>query len=582
MNPARLLLQSACLSILFFQVKSLKEWVIMGGYTGIEGQGQAATSSVELLAFDDDASFTNPNAWCQRNMSVAPLPLDGATINIVDTFSYYKQIVQQQNTKFSGAHHSAQLNRVIVCGGADDKYVIQNMCRWWIPGTDTWLEGPKMLYPRYQATAIARPLSGQLWMMGGKDGSKILQENEVLQYPAIFEEAKKNFKLKRWEWANSKMKNSEVWETGVITSMKFLPIPLAGHCAVEVTVKEDVDGVEKNVNHIVLIGGGTTEIKEDGLTFVENSGPVPTDHVHVYTTSKNSWSSTFSSDLVTGKRVLKKSRIARMNHGCVSYTEGDKVKIMVAGGVSFTSAKQPIVLNQVEVLDFETGEWKLEANLPKQMTGSKLITVNNRPVVVGRYGNEVTNRMLMYSEGKTWEPLPANLLVGRSDFQLLADIPTMFIVNPKMNSKQTSMISGSGADRQWRNMFGEIKKGVKTIFKTNIAPKAWLQLDLGADMMVQQVYYESGLLGDDGVSVAEQLIEVRVGSDVVPPSEKDNIQVNEACALEINGLDAKRTNCKIFGRYVTLQLKNDALNQLHIQKIDISVESPKCAEPEAP
>ena len=78
------------------------------------------------------------------------------------------------------------------------------------------------------------------------------------------------------------------------------------------------------------------------------------------------------------------------------------------------------------------------------------------------------------------------------------------------------------------------------------------------------------------------LIKVRVGSDVVPPSEKDNIQVNEACALEINGLDAKRTNCKIFGRYVTLQLKNDALNQLHIQKIDISVESPKCAEPEAP
>ena len=359
--------------------------------------------------------------------------------------------------------------------------------RWWLPGTDSWLDGPRMLHPRYQASAVVRPNTGQLWMLGGRAGSRILQENEVLQYPGIFTGAKRNYVEARWEWANPKMKNSDVWTTGVVDNMKLLPIPLAGHCTVEIQAKELVNDVEKLVTYFVILGGGTTEVKEDGITFVENTGPIPTNHVHVYSTaSGGKWSSTFPTELAPGTKVLKRSKIPRMNHGCVAFMEGGRQKIMIAGGVTFTTSNQATAVNKMEVMDWETGNWILEANFPNVVTGSKLMNVGDRPVVVGRYGSELTNTMIRYSEKKVWETLPVKLLEGKSDFQLLPDLPPTFIVNPNMNSKLTTMVGGGGATPGWRNKFLEIKEGVRTIVKTNTAAGAWIQLDLGADMMVQQ------------------------------------------------------------------------------------------------
>ena len=86
---------------------------------------------------------------------------------------------------------------------------------------------------------------------------------------------------KKWEWAHRKMKNIEVWNRGVKDNMKQLPMPLTGHCALELSLKEMVNGVEKNVKHVIVIGGGTTAINEDG-TFDLYSGPLPTNHVHLY------------------------------------------------------------------------------------------------------------------------------------------------------------------------------------------------------------------------------------------------------------------------------------------------------------
>jgi hypothetical protein len=137
MAPDRELLFSVCLCLLVFQAESaLEKWVIMGGYTGIEGQGQEATAAVELLTLED-GKYGDQSAWCQRNLSVAPLPLDGATINVIDTFGFYNSLDGNgdviadinPNTAFSGAHSIAQLNRVLVCGGADDNYEVQDLCR---------------------------------------------------------------------------------------------------------------------------------------------------------------------------------------------------------------------------------------------------------------------------------------------------------------------------------------------------------------------------------------------------------------------------------------------------------------------
>ena len=51
-------------------------------------------------------------------------------------------------------------------------------------------------------------------MTGGREGSNILQKNEVLQYPAIYENTgtSPGFELKRWQWSNEKAKHTEVFD----------------------------------------------------------------------------------------------------------------------------------------------------------------------------------------------------------------------------------------------------------------------------------------------------------------------------------------------------------------------------------
>ena len=49
-------------------------------------------------------------------------------------------------------------------------------------------------------------------MTGGREGSNILQKNEVLQYPALYTNTgtSPGFELKRWQWSNEKAKHTEV------------------------------------------------------------------------------------------------------------------------------------------------------------------------------------------------------------------------------------------------------------------------------------------------------------------------------------------------------------------------------------
>ena len=62
-----------------------------------------------------------------------------------------------------------------------------------------------------------------------------MQKNEVLQYPVIYSNSGSSpgYTLKRWLWANEKMKDIEIWQYGVKQQMYNLPIPLAGHCVVK-------------------------------------------------------------------------------------------------------------------------------------------------------------------------------------------------------------------------------------------------------------------------------------------------------------------------------------------------------------
>ena len=109
-----------------------------------------------------------------------------------------------------------------------------------------------------------------------------------------------------------------------------------------------------------------------------------------------------------------------MNHACLTYVENGRRKIMVAGGVVKTESGQNDVTNTVEVLDWSTKLWKFDRATPRRMTGFKLISVSQRPTIIGRYDNEYQNVILRHTLAtQTWDPLPVTLPAGKSDFAVL-------------------------------------------------------------------------------------------------------------------------------------------------------------------
>ena len=313
-------------------------------------------------------------------------------------------------------------------------------------------------------------------MLGGRDGSTILQDNEVLFYPARFDN--KNYELNNWEWAHRKMKNMEVWSNGVPETMKKLPIPLTGHCAVKIDTR-----------FILVIGGGTNKFAEE--KFLANSKPEPTNHIHLYDFDKRKWDSTF----VDGNMEVKKigqMNIPRMNHACLLFEEGGRKKIMVAGGVTKTYNDHNQLTNSAEIFDVQDFSWIVGADIPKFVTGSKFIDIDGRPTLVGRYGVERQQIILRYTKEHVWTELPVRLLHGRSDFQLLTNVPKIISVFPIMNSKLTKINPGKCATNNWQNVFGSVEKGKKAIFRTNALLEPWIQLDLGQEMnvvLVSTIFY---------------------------------------------------------------------------------------------
>ena len=63
--------------------------------------------------------------------------------------------------------------------------------------------------------------------------------------------------------------------------------------------------------------------------------------------------------------------VGRLNHGCVSYSEGGRTKIMVAGGVTKTAQGDAVVTTSVEVMDWPTKTWTSQRALPRTPTGEQ-------------------------------------------------------------------------------------------------------------------------------------------------------------------------------------------------------------------
>ena len=135
----------------------------------------------------------------------------------------------------------------------------------------------------------------------------------------------------------------------------------------------------------------------------------------------------------------------RMNHGCVTYSEAGRTKIMVAGGVTSLSSPggEAVVTTSVEVMDWQTRTWTTARALPRRLTGDvtsdgmlrsniqqsgiKMIKTQNRPTILGQYNFEKQNIVLRY------------------------DIKYMYFIltlNINVNFKDTSMGVSSG--KHWR------------------------------------------------------------------------------------------------------------------------------------
>lgn len=67
-------------------------------------------------------------------------------------------------------------------------------CYWWRVETNTWELGPTMSQPRHRAATLLR--NGVLWMLGGRDGSAILDTNEVIMFPGQYNA----LDIKHWSW----------------------------------------------------------------------------------------------------------------------------------------------------------------------------------------------------------------------------------------------------------------------------------------------------------------------------------------------------------------------------------------------
>ena len=177
----------------------------------------------------------------------------------------------------------------------------------------------------------------------------------MLQYPVIYSSSGSNpgYSLKRWMWANEKMKDFEIWQYGVKQPMHSLPIPLAGHCVVKLANR-----------FVVFLGGATTRFDDSG-SVIPHMESEPTNHVHVYDLDNEVWATTFRGQ----DQHLQKMKVARMNHGCVSYVENNRVKIMVGGGLIRGTDGVSRFTQTVEVMDWTNKNWVSERNLPNSLSG---------------------------------------------------------------------------------------------------------------------------------------------------------------------------------------------------------------------
>ena len=81
-------------------------------------------------------------------------------------------------------------------------------------------------------------LTYRVLLAGGRDGSEVLEETEVLYYPGQYVLHQQEVSITGWAWTQQNMLYQPLWHEVQPTQMRRLPLPLTGHCVVDISPRQ--------------------------------------------------------------------------------------------------------------------------------------------------------------------------------------------------------------------------------------------------------------------------------------------------------------------------------------------------------
>lgn len=386
---------------------------------------------------------TGQFGWCSGNFSRAPVAVQGTTV--VTIRARHNVHRGPESPGYSGANLDA---KVLVCGGADDEGVEVAACSWWHPELDIWSAGPGMVEARQGAAMVSLEEEGLVWVLGGRRGGVVLQGCEVMIYPVSGD----------WAWIPSNLTARESRSPALPgpqhLGMRLLPLPLAGHCALQVGTGHD--------RGVLVVGGGSSQ---DGRTLL------PSPHLHLYHLAgedEGRWSSSLSSPLTTGSRPLAPLPAPRLHHSCLVAGSG----VWVAGGLTLGAWGATETAHNVLRYDYTSNTWREEAVLPSGLTGVKLV--------------EVFGEVVILSTPRPWLESERSSLEGLHDFETVIPLPETVLLYPQLRSERTRLSPGRGSSHPRQS------DDARGVWWSNWGRRPWVQVDLGRERSVERVILQTG------------------------------------------------------------------------------------------
>jgi len=112
-----------------------------------------------------------------------------------------------------------------------------------------------------------------------------------------------------------------------------------------------------------------------------------------------------------------------------------------------------------------------------------------------RYGDTRQHAVLRYEPKKYWTELLVKPKNGRSDFQIVSDLPSTFAAKLKIFSRLTKMYQKEenlvfdNSVMEWKKYLNTYVEGMKTVVITPEARNPWLQVYIGQEVPVLEVCY---------------------------------------------------------------------------------------------